>query len=175
MRKTCAISLLPEELFDDALDILMARARAVDIVAAYLLQPFFEYVRTRWFENAFRRNWMLFYNCLLRTNNSCETHNRMLRKAVGAYRPNVYAFIEAIARLEHNANLDIDLMRRGGAARRTRRWISVYTDRQLRALSNDLEMDIIDDREETIWNFIDRAAFLFHGQFDHHVLGEVGP
>lgn len=93
----------------------------------------------------------------------------MLRRAVGAYRPNVYAFIEAVARLEHTAYLDYLHMRGGGDAKEARRWKSVYADRTLDALCDDLERDIFYDRDETIWNFLDKGSELIQGAFEEHV------
>lgn len=169
IRKACVICLLPEDLFDEALEVLKERARGMDHVSAYILRGFFTYVERKWLGNQYRRTWMNFYRCLIRTNNSCESHNRMLRKAVGAYRPNIYSFIEAIARLEHTAYLDYLHMRGGGDAKSTRRWKSVFTDRYIISLSRDLDEDLFYDRDETIWNFLDRASDLVQGAFDEHV------
>jgi hypothetical protein len=71
--------------------------------------------------------------------------------------------------MEHNATLDVELLRRGGEPRRTRRWQSIYQDRRLEALSNDLEMDVFQDRDETLINFLSTASRLFQGAFDNHV------
>ena len=95
------------------LNIIKEDAREEDVRVAFLLQNFFQYVEDKWINDVNRRRWMAFYNSMFRTNNLCESHNRMLRNAVGAYRPNIYAFINALARLEHNADLDVDLMKRG--------------------------------------------------------------
>lgn len=128
-----------------------------DILIAYVLDPFFQYVEEKWLNKAYRRNWMSLFDADHRTNNSCETQNRMLREAVGAYRPNIYAFIAALARMEHNAFLDTDLMRRGGSARRARRQRSIFCDDQLRALSDDLRMDVFHDRYNSVKSFLDHV------------------
>lgn len=167
--KACVICLLPEELFEEGLAVLRERVRGIHLVSAYLLRGFFDFVDQMWIRRPFRRNYMTFYRCLLRTNNACESHNRQLRKAVGAHRPNVYSFIEALSRLEHTAYLDYIHMRGGGDAKSTRRWRSVYADRTLDSLCNDLERDIFHDREVTIWNFIDRASHLIQGAFEEQV------
>lgn len=174
IRKLCAIALLPDAFFDVGLQILKDKVRNHDIVMAFLLWPLFQYFEEKWLNKANRRSWMSFYKSTIRTNNSCECHNRMLRKAVGAYRPNIFFFIEATARLEHNANLDIQLLSEGGNPRRSRRWQSVYTDRQLENLSEDLEEEIYHDLDETVYNFISTASHLFHSAFDAHVQREVG-
>lgn len=116
---------------------------------------------------------MCFFECLHRTNNACECHNRMLRKAVGAYRPNVYQFIEAVARLEHNAFLDTDYMALGGRVRRARRWRSVFHDRQLAGLSETLRNEVFRNMDESVRNFLDRSSNLFRGAFDYHVDGAM--
>lgn len=174
IRKACVISLLPPEFFETGLQVVRNEARQADILIAYLLRQFFTYVQDKWLGHVSRKNWMTFYNALHRTNNSCETLNRLLRKAVGAYRPNVYLFMDALARLEHNAHLDIALMQEGGSARRNRRWQSVYSDRQLKALMEDLEMDVFHDRNTAVSNFLERAADLVQGVFKEHLEHDAG-
>ncbi|KAJ1521126.1 hypothetical protein ONE63_002826 [Megalurothrips usitatus] len=163
IKKACGICLLPSPFFEEGLQILENDAREEDVVLGFILAPFFQYVRDRWIHHPRRRDWMEFYNCTIRTNNACETHNKMLRAEVGAYRPNVYAFIEALARMEHNANLDVFNMNQGGA--KTRRWKSIYQDQNLRNLGTDLEMDIFHDSEEAVRNFLNQASNKFHGAF----------
>lgn len=163
INKAINIALLPPDLFEDALGILRDESFEEDVVLWHLLTPFFNYVQERWITNVARKEWMSCFNSEHRTNNSCETHNRMLRKKVGAYRPNVFLFIEALATLEDNANLDVFHMADGGQSRRARRWQSVLRDRQIKALNNDLEMDVFHDLTETISQFLSRASKLSHG------------
>lgn len=174
IRKATAISLLPRQFFLPALEVLRAAALQEDRLLAYVLRPFFEYVQTRWINNPYRNNWMSLFNADFRTNNACETTNRMLRRKTGAFRPNVFLFIQAWATIENNASLDSELLGEGGDSRRTRRWQSVFADRQLKALSRDLLMDIFHDRDETLNGFLSRASHLFHGAFNEHVLDAVG-
>ena len=174
IRMTCAIALLSKEYFPVGLDIVKNKAMETDILIAYLLRPFFTYVERRWLNNARRKEWMSLFNAPHRTTGFCESHNRMLRKQVGAYRPNVYLFIEALARLEHNASLDIEFMMEGGTVRRSRRCVSIYTDRQLAGLCNDLDMDIFHNLGETVSNFLSQASHLFHDSFNQHVEREGG-
>jgi len=169
LRKSCAIALLPVQYFRVALDILRRDAYEEDPLLYYLLHNFFEYMEFRWIGNRYRRLWMGFWESMHRTNNLCESHNRMLRKEVGAYRPNVYAFIAALARMEHNADLDVDLMKRGLPARRSRTWRSAFADRQLQALCNDLREDIFHDRNNTIRRFLDRSCDLLQNAVHQHV------
>lgn len=174
MREAAAIALLPRRYFRVGLQILRDAALEEDVAIAYLLRPFFTYVEQKWINNPNRRRWMSFYGAQYRTNNACETHNRMLRSKVGAHRPNIYVFIQALATLEHNASLDTELQIGGGNARRPRREQSVYTDTQLKNLCRDLEMDIFHDMIDTVKNFLERAAQLFHSAFEEHVLDAVG-
>lgn len=169
IRIACAIALLPDHLMEEGLQILRDTVREEHLVAAYLLWPFFDYVEEKWLNNPSRRAWMSFWKCALRTNNSSECHNRLLRQAVGAYRPNVWFFIEAIARLEHNASLDLPHLVAGGKAKRARSWRSVYADQQLESLADDLEEDVFHDMQETIWNFISQAGDLLQGAFNDHM------
>jgi len=158
IRRACAIALLPDQYMEQGLDILRDKVQEENIVAAFLLWPFFQYVEEKWLNNANRRAWMTFWKCVHRSNNSCECHNRLLRKAVGAYQPNVWCFLMALAQLEHNANLDVPLMVGGDNAKRARRWQSIYTDKKIEAMAEDLEDNIFNDMEETIWNFLCQGA-----------------
>ncbi|KAK3910410.1 Tryptophan 2,3-dioxygenase, partial [Frankliniella fusca] len=133
VRKATAISLLPRQFFAPGLAVLRAGSLEEDQLLAYLLRPFFQCVEDKWINNRNRNRWMSLFNSEYRTNNACETVNRMLRRKTGAYRPNVFLFIQAWATLEHNASLDSELLGGGGDARRTRRWRSVWTDQQLKA------------------------------------------
>ncbi|KAK3908301.1 Cytoplasmic protein NCK2 [Frankliniella fusca] len=174
LRKATAISLLPRQYFMVGLRCLKDAAFEEDIRVSFLLEPFFDYVEERWIRNAVRRRWMTLFESEYRTNNSCETHNRMLRNKVGAYRPNVYLFIQALATLENNASLDCQLKFGGNNPRRTRRWKSVYTDRQLKRLSFNLRNQIFHNMNEVVLNFLTRASELFHGAFDDHVRRAFG-
>ncbi len=117
---------------------------------------------------------MSLFESVERTNNSCESHNRMLRSAVGAYRPNVFIFVEALAKLENNANLDAEYMGEGGGVIRTSRWSTIYADEMLAALANDLNGDILHDLGETVYNDLKRASHLSQGAFEQHVEGVGG-
>lgn len=170
-----AICLLPRRYFMVGLRCLRDAAFEEDIRIAFLLAPFFDYVERRWIRNPVRRRWMTLFRSDYRTNNACETHNRMLRTKVGAYRPNVFLFIQALASLEYNAYLDTQLEGGGGNARRTRRWRSVFTDRELKKLSYNLEREIFHNMDEVVMNFLRRASNLFHGSFQDHIQRAVGP
>jgi len=169
IRQVCAIALLPRRYFMVGLGVLRAQALAKDVLIAYLLRPFFDYVDTKWIHNDRRRYWMNLYNSMHRTNNCCESHNKQLRTAVGAYRPNIYAFIAALARLEHNAYLDVEHMDPGGSTRRARRWQSVYADNQIKNLCNDFDNDVFRDRNVTVSNFLEQAALLFYSAYRYHL------
>ena len=142
-------------------------------IAAMILWPFFAYFNVSWLMRRYRREWMSFYDAIHRTNNACETHNKMLRKAIGACRANIYSFIEAIARLEHNADLDFEAMIGGEDAKKARRWTSILTDRKIQALNKHLRDQIFHNMDETIMSFIDRAAILMFHDFEQHVEREV--
>ncbi|XP_034246305.1 uncharacterized protein LOC117648159 [Thrips palmi] len=174
IRKAVAISLLPRRYFLVGLRCLRNAALQEDIRMAYLLDPFFDYVEQKWIRTPSRRRWMCLYKSEIRTNNSCETHNRMLRNKTGAYRPNVFLFIQALATLENNAILDSELHISGENPRRTRRWKSIITDRILSNLTYHLEREIFHDMNETVMQFLTKASDLFKSAFDEHVAREVG-
>jgi len=119
--------------------------------------------------NPVRRRFMTLFNSMHRTNNICESHNKVLRKHVGAYRPNIYAFIDALARIEHATSLSIEALRAGEPVSRNRRWQSVFADRQLAALTNDLRLDIHVNRNDAVKAFLDRASTLFLSAYKYHV------
>ncbi|KAJ1522440.1 hypothetical protein ONE63_001630 [Megalurothrips usitatus] len=174
IRKACAITLLPPRYFLVGLGVLRDDARRENLVLAFLLVNFFQYVEDKWILNNNRRQWMRLFKAVHRTNNLCESHNKMLRKAIGAYRPNVWAFIDTLAKLEHNTTLDIEHMRAGGYARRARTWKTVWTDEQLLALSRDLEMDVFRDRNEAVRSFVNQASTVFRNAFHMQLLNEIG-
>ncbi|KAK3929544.1 UPF0251 protein [Frankliniella fusca] len=169
IRQACAIALLPVEFFNVGLNILKEKVLENDILMAFLLHPFFTYVERRWINNARRRNWMSLFESVERTNNSCESHNRMLRSAVGAHRPNVFLFIEALDKLEHNASLDAEYMGQGGHVVRSRRWSTLLADDMLNSLALDLNGDLFNDLGETVYNYLRRASHLFQGAFEQHL------
>lgn len=169
LRRACAICLLPDVLYEEGLRVLRASAFADNVVVAFVMEPFFNYVQDRWIRNPSRLLWMNLFNARHRTNNACESHNRMLRNKCGAHRPNIYLFIQALATLENNAFLDTELLALGLPARPARRARSVFTDIQMQALSNDLHMDLFHNMNETIRNFLGRASHLFNRAFDEHV------
>lgn len=174
LRKAAVISLLPRRYFMTGLRCIKTEAYEEDIRIAFLLDPFFDYVENKWIRSPVRRKWMSLYKSEYRTNNSCETHNRMLRAKTGAYRPNVFLFIQALATLENNASLDSELELAGGNSRTARRWRSVFMDRELSRMSHHLEREIFNDMDEVVRNFLSRGADLFNGAFDEHVQREVG-
>ncbi|KAK3910275.1 Transposase for insertion sequence element IS905, partial [Frankliniella fusca] len=174
IRKACAICLLPVRYFKVGLGVLRDEALAEDVLLAFILREFFNYVENKWINVLPRRKWMRLFNSLERTNNLCESHNKMLRTKVGAYRPNMWAFIDALSKLEHNAHLDSMLLNEGGQARRTRPCRSVWTDNNLRAISSDLVEQVFHNRNETVSNFLRKAIRLFHGAFDAHLHNEIG-
>jgi len=174
IRKACAITLLPVQYFYVGLGVIRDEAREDDIVVAYLLRNFFTYVEQKWIRNRTRRRWMNLFKSTERTNNLCESHNKMLRKAVGAYRPNIWAFIDALAKLEHNAYLDSINRREGGTPSGPRSCRSLWTDNNLLALSEELEEEVFHDRNNSVRDFLYRAINLFHGAFQNHLNNAIG-
>ncbi|KAE8745172.1 hypothetical protein FOCC_FOCC008238 [Frankliniella occidentalis] len=128
LMKAVAISLLPSQYFERALQIIKGDIRRRNAVVYYLMRGFFNYVNDEWIANNRRRGWMCFFNKADRTNNACESHNRMLHNKVGAHRPNVWQFIEALKVLENNAILDVEAISGEGVeVSRARRSVSTQT------------------------------------------------
>ncbi len=106
---------------------------------------------------------MCFYNSKDRTNNACESQNRMLRNKLGAHRPNIWQFIEALKILENNCSLDIEALSvEGVAVSRARRCTSVAMDAQLQRLSRNLRRNMFRNRDFAITSFLNRACHLNH-------------
>ncbi|KAK3931471.1 Ral guanine nucleotide dissociation stimulator-like 2 [Frankliniella fusca] len=166
LRQCSAISLLPVEHFQRALDLIKLSVRRRDVVVYYLMRHFFQYVDNKWINNDRRRREMCFFNSTDRTNNACESHNKMLQKKMGAHRPNVWAFIEALKIMENNATLDADALGEEGIApSRPPRCTSVLLDRQLQQLKRNLRYTIYHNRDHAIRSFLNRAAYLNHRVF----------
>lgn len=167
IRMCTAISLLPKNLFTRALDLLQRDARLQCIEAAYLLHPFFEYVRTKWINVNSRREYMSFWKCEHRTNNACESHHFVLRHKMGAHHPNIFAFMDRLAEIEQTSYLDVGLLAEGNLPGRSRRYRSVLTDRRLKGLNrNIVGPRLLRNRSETILQFLRRAAELNSGLFN---------
>ncbi|KAE8745029.1 hypothetical protein FOCC_FOCC008341 [Frankliniella occidentalis] len=165
IRRCCAISLLPRNLFSRALELIKRDCLEESIEAAFLLRPFFSYVKTNWINNRQRRQYMSFWECRHRTNNACESHHRSLKRKVGAHRPNVFQFIEALASIEQTAYLDMALLlTEGKQPNRTRRWSSILADRSLMGLNRAITGPrLLRNRDNLIRHFLSRAAELNYG------------
>lgn len=148
-----------------AFHLLKRDARDSDVVVPYLLNPLFNYVEKYWINHP-RGMTMSFYNSVIRTNNACESHNRMLARHIRGERPNVFIFIEALAKLENNCYLDIGLLAEGGSPSRTRRWSAVANDRKLKALAKDFQNQVQNAQDNAIRNYLKRAIFCFSSAFD---------
>ena len=57
------------------------------------MRPFLEYLNRRWVAHPVRRPWMCVYGSVHRTNNTCESHNRVLKDFTRIPRPSIYNFI----------------------------------------------------------------------------------
>ncbi|KAK3926312.1 Alpha-galactosidase A, partial [Frankliniella fusca] len=167
IRRCTAISLLPKNLFTRALDLLQHNVRQECIEAAYLLHPFFQYVRTKWINRRSRRDYMSFWRCEHRTNNACESHHTVLRHKMGAHHPNIFEFMDRLTEMEQTAYYDVGLLAEGNLPGRTRRYKSVLTDRRLNGLNRDIVgLRLLRNRNETILRFLVRAAELNVGLFN---------
>ncbi|KAJ1526453.1 hypothetical protein ONE63_009587 [Megalurothrips usitatus] len=162
IKQVCCISLLPTRYVTVALHLIKKDTLKKCPITAALLYPFFEYVEKNWIRNANRMQWMCFYKSLHRTNNACESHHRTLRNAIGAYRPNIFSFIEALARLENNAHLDVLLSLSGGFPSRSRRVSAVATDKHLKRLSRDLRIMSSINQRLAVRQYLQRAVRIMH-------------
>ena len=89
----CALALLPERLMRRGFLLIMREARGLGPHVYRQVMNFLNYVLTSWLNNDVKRHWMCFFGSFHRTNNTCECHNRVLRRTLGLTQPNIYNFI----------------------------------------------------------------------------------
>ena len=90
VRSTLAIPLLPQRFMARGLASLIREANAAGLIN--ILQPFFNYMIDTWMSPTFFRS-LSVYGIRHRTNNVCESANKILRSFTGAHRPSLWHFI----------------------------------------------------------------------------------
>lgn len=92
IRLTLALALLPENLIILGFKVILRYARDEGNYIFRLVKPYLLYIWRNWVVREWRRRRMTVYGSAQRTNNVCESHNRMLRNAVGTH-ANIYMFL----------------------------------------------------------------------------------
>lgn len=90
VRSTMAIPLLPTNLMARGLQSLMREAAIAGVNG--ILEGFFNYFIDTWFSPTYFGS-LSVYGIRHRTNNVCESCNRLLRSLTGAHRPGLWHFL----------------------------------------------------------------------------------
>lgn len=93
MRCFCALALLPNRFIRRGYRILVRETRRHGLRVYRNMRQFMSYVLRRWVAHRERREWMCVFGSHHRSNNTCESHNKMLSNFIGVLHPNVYNFL----------------------------------------------------------------------------------
>ncbi|KAK3921644.1 Anthranilate--CoA ligase, partial [Frankliniella fusca] len=125
----CALPLLPLNHIQRGFFLILRQARQAGHRVYNVMRPFFSYVWRNWVGNRLWCEWMCVFGSFHRTNNTCESHNRVLNNYVGVRHPNIYHFIVALLALEASAYADAVALFMGNPPNRGRRLRSIALDR----------------------------------------------
>lgn len=168
VRCFCALALLPERYIRRGFIILVRETRTHGPRVYRRMRPFIAYVLRQWVGNRERRQWMCVYGSIHRSNNTCESHNRMLLNFVGVPHPNIYNFIASLASMEANAYADAMALDAGERPGRARKLSSIFLDNSLRNLYRGIR-NPPGNRDDAILRFLQRAVHTFDHAYDRAV------
>lgn len=151
----CAIPLAPPQYLRAALGVISEEARATIYFDDLL--PFFWYLWNTWLTGR-RYESLSVSGCEHRTNNICESYNRLLSSQLGPHHPNIYRFIEVLAKSEDNALTDIWTLFGGHQGSRPRRSSALANDSRIQNWTSHLNNGLI-----TIRDFIHNVSPSVHG------------
>ncbi|KAK3929514.1 Granzyme-like protein 2, partial [Frankliniella fusca] len=164
----CSLPLLPVENIRDGYLIVLQESRNEGRAIFRICRQFSAYVLRSWIMDPDRLRWMSVHGSIHRTNNASESHNRTLKDTVTVH-PNIYLFINALLKLEHDVITDIKSLRQGNApvgwARKT---TAIRNDVALRRLENVLNnppgpieeaiLDFLEAARHRLRNIVDNPA-----------------
>ena len=93
LKLCCALALLPERYMMRGFRLIVREAHGFGRVVYRQVRDFLNYVLRSWLNNDVKRRWMCFFGSFHRTNNTCESCNKILNRIMGLAHPNVYNFI----------------------------------------------------------------------------------
>ncbi|XP_052124336.1 uncharacterized protein LOC113216462 [Frankliniella occidentalis] len=169
VRLCCDIPLLPRRYFRRGFLIIMNEARNEGRRIYGILRPFFDYILINWINNEHKNRLMSVYGSRYRTNNTCKSHHRQLKKYMVVPHPNIYDFIGGIASIEDAAWIDANALENGEVVGRRRKAASIANDRRLRRLANDLRQAGPQLRDAAILRYLRAAAYTFANAYDRAV------
>ncbi|KAK3921439.1 DNA excision repair protein ERCC-6-like 2 [Frankliniella fusca] len=164
----CALPLLPLRYIRRGFELIVQEARQFGPGIYRRIRPFFAYVMRQWVGHPIRRRWICVFGSEHRTNNTCESHNRMLKNFVKVAHPSVYQFISALISVESNADADASALSQGERPNRRRRFSSVMLDRRLRNLMRQIR-NPPDNVDNAIMRYLDNALHTFDNAYDRAV------
>ncbi|XP_026290929.1 uncharacterized protein LOC113215512 [Frankliniella occidentalis] len=164
----CALALLPMRLIQRGFILILRQARQAGGRVYNRMRPFFAYVWRNWVGHPVRREWMCVFGSYHRTNNTCESHNRVLNNYVGIRHPNIYHFLVALVALEGSAFADSEALRIGNPPNRGRTARAISLDRRLRNLARGFA-NPPDNINDTILRYLEAALHSFDRAYDRAV------
>ncbi|KAJ1528957.1 hypothetical protein ONE63_007325 [Megalurothrips usitatus] len=129
IRSMLALPLLPTNLIIRGYRTLMVEAQRTGLLG--LLNELFQYWTDTWAAPHVFQS-LSVYGLRHRTNNVCESANRLLRSKTGAHRPGLWHFLSALRRNEHCTFLKLRAALMGIPASRCRKVSAVNNDTNIR-------------------------------------------
>ncbi|KAK3919969.1 Ribonuclease HII [Frankliniella fusca] len=137
IRLTLGLALLPEPFIVDGYHVILNHAVGEGNYIYRMVLPYLRYVWRYWVSRPWRRARMCVHGSSQRTNNACESQNKVLREECGIH-SNVYMFLAGLVRLEqknYNILLSLDQFRRVSRARKT---TSIMNDNRIQMATEEL-------------------------------------
>lgn len=89
---TMAVPLLPENLISTGFLLVVREAIREGNYIYAMVRPYLQDIQRIWIRSARQRRRICVHGSAQRTNNACESHNRMLRNLLTPH-PNIFIFI----------------------------------------------------------------------------------
>ncbi|XP_034253510.1 uncharacterized protein LOC117652588 [Thrips palmi] len=170
MKSYCSLALLPRRFIRRGYNLLVQETRQHGGRVYGRMRPFLAYLLRSWVAHPVKRPWMCVYGSIHRTNNTCESHNKMLGNFACVPHPNTYNFISALASMEENALADVEALELGEQPNRRRKLKSIILDRRLRNLAETLN-NPPGNLDQAILRYIHAASHTFDTAYRNAVEG----
>ncbi|XP_034236489.1 uncharacterized protein LOC117642414 [Thrips palmi] len=164
----CCLALLPVRFMRRGFLILLRLTRDQGVRIYRNMRMLIDYIRRRWVAHPIRKHWMCVYGSFHRTNNTSESHNKMLANFIGVHHPNTYNFIDALGSMEANAYADAMALAIGEKPNRGRKLSAIALDQRLRTLYRSIR-NPPGDLDAAILRFLRAAAHTFDNAYDRAV------
>lgn len=165
IRLTMALALLPEDMILQGFQVIRTHARQEGRFIYRIVRPYLLYLWTNWVSRHWRRARMSVFGSSTRTNNACESQNRMLHKEVGTH-PNVYLFIGGLIRLEQRSFNTVMSLEQGRRVSPSRKRTSILNDKRVKFLSDELINNPPGNIERSIYRFLCISSHTMDGMVE---------